>query len=303
MQEDIYYKIQQIQGADKFSSVQKIDLGWSSDEKYDVKTIEGKRYVLRISDIKDYELKKKEFEVIKRFSTLGFEMSLPIDFGKAKDESFSYMILSYVEGESLEHALPKLDEKMQYQLGEEAGLILKKIHDLKVPDAFKNDKDIKIKKLKQLQAYETSSLRMPGDSQVIDFIKKNIHLMGRQCSTFQHGDFHPGNLILTKNNTIGVIDFNRWDVLDPYEEFYKLESFSTSISIPFSRGQLDAYFNHNIPQEFWETLAVYAAHVAVYSIKWAEKFGDNDINYMKGMYHMILKHYDNFNQVIPSWYK
>ena len=36
---------------------------------------------------------------------------------------------------------------------------------------------------------------------------------------YQHGDFHPGNLIYMENGEIGVIDFNRWEVGDPYEEF------------------------------------------------------------------------------------
>jgi aminoglycoside phosphotransferase (APT) family kinase protein len=303
MKDFMHEQLKYIEGHENFISIQKIDIGWSSDQKYDVKTKQGQRYVLRVSDIKHYEFKKKEYEVIKLFSTLGFDMSQPIHFGKAEDDSFCYMLLSYVEGESLEDALPKLDEHKQYQLGLEAGSILKKIHQLQVPDAFKHDVHIQTKKLNQLHAYETSNLRMPGDQQVIDFIKKHIHLMGNQPSTFQHGDFHPGNLILTNDFRVGVIDFNRWDVLDPYEEFYKLECFSSAISIPFSKGQIDAYFNHHIPRDFWETLAVYAAHVAVYSIKWAEKFGEEDVNHMKKMYYMILDHYDNFNHIIPSWYR
>ena len=41
---------------------------------------------------------------------------------------------------------------------------------------------------------------------------------------------------------IGVIDFNRWEVGDPYEEFYKLESFGIEESIPYCVGQIDEYF-------------------------------------------------------------
>ncbi|PKK93457.1 MAG: aminoglycoside phosphotransferase [Tenericutes bacterium HGW-Tenericutes-6] len=292
-----------IDGHEDFTSIKKIELGWSSDQKYDIKAKNGKRYVLRLSDIKHYDMKKKEFEVIKLFSTLGFQMSMPISFGVSSDEKVCFMLLSFVEGQSLEDALPKLDEKMQYQLGRKAGLILKKIHALKVPDMFKHDLDIKTKKLRQLHAYETSDLRMQGDEKVIAYIKDHIDLMGKQRSTFQHGDFHPGNLILTKDHEIGVIDFNRWDVSDPYEEFYKLECFSAAISHPFARGQLDAYFDDDIPYTFFETLKVYSAHVALYSIKWAEKFGEKDINHMKEMYHMILDHYDDFKLTIPTWYK
>lgn len=295
-------RLRQVHEYEEFETIDIIHLGWSSDIKYDVRTKSGERCVLRISDMSYFETKKKEFETIQLFNALGFEMSKAICFRKAKDESFCYMLLSYIEGESLEEALPKLDVERQYQLGIEAGLILRQIHELKVPTGFKKIIDIREKKLKQLQAYESSLHRMPDDQTVIDFIKSNIHYIGNQEPTFQHGDFHPGNLILTKEGKVGVIDFNRWDIADPYEEFYKLECFSSAISVPFSKGQIDAYFNHKVPNDFWRTLAVYAAHVAVYSIHWAEKFGDEDIQNMKKMYEMILNHYDYFKKIIPCWY-
>lgn len=295
--------LKNIKLSETFIAIHKIELGWSSDEKYKIESSDGTSYVLRLSDIKLYETKKKEFEVIKRFSALGFLMSMPIDFGMLEDENYCYMLLTFIEGESLEDALPKLDEMTQYQLGLKTGFILKKIHSLEVPSDMIEERDIKEKKLRQLSLYESSSLRMPGDEKVIDFIKAHIDWIGKEKSTFQHGDFHPGNLILTKDMAIGVIDFNRWDINDPYEEFYKLECFSSSISIPFSKGQLDAYFDEEIPDAFWKALSVYSAHVALYSIKWAEKFGEEDILHMKELYHMIMRHYDYFERYIPNWYE
>lgn len=58
---------------------------------------------------------------------------------------------------------------------------------------------------------------------------------------------------------------------DPYEEFYKLESFGTEVSIPYCIGQIDAYFNDSVPMDFWIANAVYVAQASLYSIKWAEK--------------------------------
>ena len=37
------------------------------------------------------------------------------------------------------------------------------------------------------------------------------------------------------------------EVGDPYEEFYKLESFGVEVSIPYCIGQIDAYFEDAVP--------------------------------------------------------
>ena len=88
------------------------------------------------------------------------------------------------------------------------------------------------KKLWQLSCYENSQVRISGDEVAIDYAKENIDLILGQKPVYLHGDFHPGNLIFTDGRSIGVIDFNRWKVSDPYEEFYKLESFGIECSIP-----------------------------------------------------------------------
>ena len=116
-----------------------------------------------------------------------------------------------------------------------------------------------------------------------------------------HGDYHPGNLIYTDNGLIGVIDFNRWEVGDPYEEFYKLESFGIENSIPYCIGQIDAYFDDQIPEDFWSTLAVYVAQASLFSIKWAEKFGQEDIDSMVVRCRMHLMTTTIFETYIPKW--
>lgn len=87
------------------------------------------------------------------------------------------------------------------------------------------------------------------------------------------------------------------------EEFYKLESFGKEISIPYCIGQIEAYFKDEIPDDFWNTLAVYVAHASLYSIKWAEKFGQADIDAMIKRCLDAFKDYDYFKLVIPKWYK
>lgn len=293
---------QDIPNHDTWLTIEKIDKGYSKDSKYFIKTKNNDKQLLRISDISEYSDKEKEFAIISKYSKLGFTMSRPIDFGRCNNNQQVYMLLTWVEGVDLEDVLPQLDVATQYKLGREAGHILKKIHNLDLPkDEMPTETKIP-KKRKQLQSYMDSNVRIENDEAIIQYVNQNLHKMWLQPPVYQHGDFHPGNLIYTPEGGIGVIDLERWEIGDPYEEFYKLESFANELSIPYCQGQIDAYFDDAVPDEFWETLAVYAAHSSLYSIKWAEPFGQEEVNGMTIRCKKTLKHYNHFNNVIPSWY-
>ena len=292
-----------INNSSSWLSCEKIKKGWSSDEKYKIVTSDGQNLLLRISDISCFEAKKKEFEIVEKYSELGFAMSSPVDFGICNDGKSCYMLLTYVEGKDLEEALPQLSENEQYLLGREAGKILKKIHSIPVDECDIPTQTKRERKLYQLSRYEDSAnLRVADDEVAIKFVKNNIDLIWKENPVYQHGDFHPGNLIYMDNGEIGVIDFNRWEVGDPYEEFYKLECFGIEVSIPYSIGQIDEYFDDEIPNDFWGALAVYCAHAALFSIKWAEKFGQSDVDGMLERCKRAFENYDNFNSIIPKWY-
>ena len=279
-----------------------IEKGYSEDKKYRIKTNKGKYLLLRISDIHNFEKKKKEYDIIHKFLSLGFTMSEPISFGICNKGNSVYMILSWIPGKDLKEELRNLTEKQQYILGRKAGKILKKIHSLSVD---KSDIPIikrKDKKLLQLEKYENSNLRIPDDGEVLFFIRQNIERIENHSTSYLHGDFHPVNLIYTSDGNIGVIDFNRWKAGNPYEEFYKLESFGTEESIPYCIGQIDEYFENKIPEDFWKTLAVYVAHASLYSVKWAEPFGAEDIEDMKKRCEKAFENYDKFRNTVPKWY-
>ena len=298
-----YPWISDIESGETWESVEPVNKGWSSDEKYHIKTSSGEHLLLRISDITQYDEKKKEYGIIEKYATLGFPMSAPVAFGVCSGGQKVYMLLRWIEGCDLEAALPGLSEEEQYRLGREAGSILRKIHGIPldredIPTATK-----KGKKLWQLSQYEESNLRIPNDETAIRYVKENIDQIWKVPPVYMHGDFHPGNLIYMADSSIGVIDFNRWEVGDPYEEFYKLESFGTEISIPYCIGQIDAYFNDSVPTDFWVANAVYVAQASLFSIKWAEKFGQKDIDGMVERAKRAFADFDDFKRIIPAWYE
>ena len=277
-----------------------ISKGWSSDKKYLVETANGEFQLLRISDIEEYETKKKEYEIITKYSQLGISMSMPIEFGTCNEDKNVYMLLSWIEGRDLEEVLPELSEQEQYKLGRQAGIILRKIHSIPLDSADVPATTKREKKLMQLARYEESDVRISGDEIAVAYVKDNINSIWNKTPVYMHGDFHPGNLIYMPDGNIGVIDFNRWEVGDPYEEFYKLESFGVEISVPYCIGQIDSYFNDDVPEDFWTANAVYVAQASLFSIKWAEKFGQDEID---GMVRRARNSMTNdFKNTVPKWY-
>jgi len=294
--------LEDIKGYSTWKNVENISKGWSSDIKYLVTTDDDKKLLLRVSDIKYHDEKKIEYETIKKFSTSGIAMNQPVDFGVCNNGQNVYMLLTWVEGADLEEVLPTLCLSEQYELGLKAGKILRSIHSIKYDEKDIPKETKKEKLLIKLDKYINSDIKIENDEKVVDYIKNNIDSIWSVNPTFCHCDFHPGNLIYMPNKEIGVIDFNRWEITDPYEEFYKLSSFGVESSIPYCVGQIDSYFDGNIPENFWKALKVYVAWAALYSIAWASKFGEKEMSKMIERATRMINDYDGLTLDIPKWF-
>lgn len=282
-------------------SVEHVDKGWSSDSKYKITRNNDVDLLMRVSSIDKYNQKIKEFEMMQKFSQTGVNMSQPVEFGVINEKEI-YSLLTWMEGVDLEEVLPTLSKTTQYQLGLEAGRILRKFHSIPLDDLDIPSETKVAKKLIQIESYENSIHRVEDDEKIIDFVKNNLDKLWVHPPCYLHGDFHPGNLIINAGK-IAIIDFNRWEIGDSYEEFYKMQFFARPISVEFCKGQLRGYFGESIPEEFWEAQKVYVAHSSLYSIKWAEKFGDSEIENMKSIHYMVKEDYDDFNRLIPKWFE
>lgn len=116
-----------------------------------------------------------------------------------------------MDSQDIEEILSRLTESQQYHLGRNAGKIFKENYSIQAEydDIPKDSK--KDKKLLQLQRYEQSSVRINEDETAINYVKNHIDLIWKQNPVYLYGNYHPGNLIYTKENSIGVIDFNCWE--------------------------------------------------------------------------------------------
>ncbi|HEX9897294.1 MAG TPA: phosphotransferase [Dehalococcoidales bacterium] len=284
--------------------IEPVDKGWSADKKFYIEDNDGKKLLLRLADISQSEKKKTEYETMVKVQQLGISMSEPLSLGTCDSGKLVYILLSWLEGESAEEALPSLNVKTQYGLGFSAGQMLKKIHSIPAPENQPGWETRMRRKVElKVTQYKDCGHTVPNDKKIWQFIQENMKYLKNRPQTLQHGDFHVGNLIITPQGRLGLIDFNRLDYGDPYEEFCRLTAFSRRVSIPFARGQIDGYFNNQAPDLFFRLMALYTAIDAHFSIIWAIPFGENEIKGSLERSKMNYEDYQGFETYIPVWYK
>lgn len=295
--------MQDIQGSEDWETIREITGNWSNDRKFFIQKKDGEKLLLRLADSFLYEEKKKEYARVQRWNTLPFPMSQALAFGLCAQGSFSYTLLSWVEGESLDKLLPGMTKQEQYQLGVQAGKILKAIHGLPVDPVDLPKQDPQSLMLQRLSRYEQSDVRVKGDEPVIAYVKENLDKTRVGLPpVYQHGDFKVSNLVLTPEKELGIIGFHRQGCGDRYQEFDQLEAFDVEVSILFSLGQIHGYFDGDPDDSFWDALSVYSAYASLVSINWAKKFGDDEVARMQHRFAVTYEDHKAYANRIPKWY-
>lgn len=283
-----------------FTKVVKIEKGWSHDQKYKVTDKNGQNFLLRITPIEQYEQKKAEFENMQMASALGIPMCQPIEFGTCEEGVYS--IQGWIEGKDAREAIASLTDQEVYHYGYEAGKILRKLHFIKAPEGVEDWETFFNQKMnRKIESYKNCPLKYDNGDAFITYIEENRHLLKNRPLTYQHGDYHVGNLMIDDDGNIVVIDFNRNAYGDPWEEFNRIVWCAQAEPL-FASGMVDGYFDSDIPKEFWDLLALYISSNTLSSLPWAIPFGEGEIEVMKKQANDILDWYDSMKNTVPKWY-
>ena len=279
-----------------------IDKGWSGDRKYCVITAKGQKYLLRISPIERLERKRREYEKMREVAQLGIPMCLPVEFGVCEEGAYS--IQSWVEGVDAEETIMALEEKEQYRYGVDAGQLLAKIHTIPAPeDAPDWENRFNSKIDRKIAMYENCELKYDGGAEAfLEYLAHNRYLLCNRPQCYQHGDYHIGNMMIDKNGVLTIIDFDRDDFGDPWEEFNRIV-WCAQTAPAFASGMVDGYFGGEIPLDFWKLLALYICSNTLSSLPWAIPFGETEIQVMRKQAAEVLKWYDGMRNVVPTWYQ
>lgn len=276
-----------------------INKGWSCDKKYCLTTAGGDKYLLRVTPQEKAANREELFYLQEKVADLGVPMCKPLKFGKC-DEDF-YTIQTWIYGKDAEEIIPYVTDFDQYEYGLEAGIILKLIHSI---PAQENQPDWEVRfnaKMDQkIKIYKECPIEFEGAENFIRYIESNRNLLVARPQTFQHGDYHIGNMMI-ENGKLVIIDFDRYDFGDPWEEFNRIV-WCAQVSPSFASGIINGYFNYDVPQEFWDLLALYISSNMLSSVPWAYPFGDKEVETMLNQAKDVLHWYDNMQNTVPSWY-
>lgn len=277
-----------------------IDKGWSGDRKYCVTTTDGGKYLLRIAPSERYERKKQEFERMTQVAALDIPMCRPLEFGVCGEGV--YTILTWINGTDAEECIAALPEDKQYAYGLDAGRILRRIHSLPAPENVPQwEPRFNAKIDRKLAMYDSCPLKYEHGEALIRYLAENRHLLADRPQTYQHGDYHIGNMMVDHLDQLVIIDFEKDDYGDPWEEFNRIV-WSAQAAPRFAAGMVDGYFDGNVPEKFWRLLALYICSNTLGSLPWAIPFGEVEIQVMRNQAAQVLSWYDNMTNVIPNWY-
>ena len=282
-------------------NVEPLNKGWSNDKKYILTNNENYKFVLRVSKKDVYDKRYNQYQLLKSLESLNLNYPKAIDFGYL-DEEYIYLLLSYLEGEPAEDLINKYDESTQYKMGYHAGQMLKNIHsfepNIECPTWW--DK-YQPKAIRKIEAYLNSPIKHDKTEYLINYYKENIYLMKDRPQVLTHGDYHLGNMLIN-NDEIVVIDFDKMNMADPYDEF-KPYNWNVVRSEYFETGLINGYFCDNIPDDFFRILKFYTIEGIISHLPWALTFGEEEVKTALMMYQEALKWYDDFKLEIPTWYK
>ncbi len=278
-----------------------IEKGWSGDQKYCVVTASGETYLLRISPVERMERRKAEYERMKQVADLDIPMCLPVEFGVC-DEGV-YVIQSWIDGVDAEAIIPTMPQTQQYGYGLDAGNILAKIHSLPAPlNAPDWETRFNAKIDRKIAMYADCPLKYENGEAMLQYLAENRHLLKDRPQSYQHGDYHIGNFMLTTDGVLTVIDFDKDDFGDPWEEFNRIV-WSVQAAPFFAAGMVDGYFDGDVPMEFWKLLALYICSNTIGSLSWAIPFGEGEVTVMRKQAKNVLHWYDNMRCTVPTWYQ
>ena len=283
----------------EFRSLSPVSAGWSGDKKYCALGEDGRKYFFRITPPEKAERAKKSFELQKKMQALGVPMCAPLECGEVEDGF--YTLQSWVEGENAEDCVPTMPEEEQYTLGYESGVILKTIHSIPAPDGAEDwETRFNAKIDRKIKGYFDCPIKFDGAEAFLEYLAQNRFLLHGRPQCYQHGDYHIGNMMIERGKLV-IIDFDRYDYGDPWEEFNRIVWCAQSAP-RFAAGMVDGYFDGSIPMEFWRLLALYICSNTLSSIPWAIPFGEEEVRKFLDQAEEILGWYDGMKKVVPNWY-
>lgn len=237
------------------TSLVRIQSGNSKDRKYEMHTKDGEHCFLKISSVD----RKSLFEFIYAVQTELFRTGcLPNEpMGVGTCPGGSYLLDSWVSGDTLLRLLSAMGREEQYEKGRQVGLQILRLHEASMNQESVPPLSDMFKRV--LNRFKKTEHDLFGFRQeMICEIEKTIRNMDNRPTVLLHGDFHLNNIILDEKETPVIIDLETLCVGDPLWDIVSIMD-SCRLSHPFrwfNQGIVSAYTGDYSESE-WEIMASY----------------------------------------------
>ena len=259
----------------------------ASERKFYIETKQGIKRMLRITPMKDYKWVKNDDRGYEYMATVGINVPRQVSEGFFGDGAFVYQIWTWIDGEDLFEALPKMNHAEQYAVGIKCGEAARKIHTLSPlhddPEPWEIRCRHQVKE--KIQSYENNLKKSQSTDLLVRYLQDNMGLLANRPTTFLKGDWNTGNLMITPDGRIWLIDSAVYGG-DPWVEFWEISSEADEMR-QYYTGLIKGYFEGEPPEEYFPLFAFYMAKGY---LDW-----DYDPN-------CVLKWFDNMRNPVPTWY-
>lgn len=292
-----------IPGSEGWLDVIPVNEGWSGDEKYRVVGENGRQLLLRISPAEKAARRRGEFETLRRVNAqVAANIPQAVDCGTC--DGGVYTLLSWVPGRPVEEVLPELTADQQADLGAQAGRIARMLHDVPAPEGVEDwQARFSRKMARKVEQYRACPIKIPECADFAAYVRENGRLIEGRANRFQHGDLHVGNMVVDSGLQLGLVDFDRMDWGDPWEEFNRI-TWSAQCSPVFASAMVREYFGGEAPEAFWRLLALYMASNQLSCIPWAMPFGQEQVDVMIEQCRQVRAWYPGaYGDGAPVWFR
>jgi serine/threonine-protein kinase len=301
--------IKDIPGYNNFAKIEPVRKGVSAN-KYCVETSDGRKLLLNIDDVSEFERRKIIFDNMNLAAAQGVPMCLPVDLGVCNDGKNLYQLMTWCEGKDLDKELPKLSEVNQYVLGIKSGEILRRLHSVPAPDGLEDwyikYHDVYVERMYLSLNRDVVNVKIENQMEILGYFQRNKHLLKHRPQTLRHGDYHTGNLMVTDNLDLYVIDWNLMEYgnnyADPWEEFNRI--CHEEVIPHYTTGLIRGYFGGEPPAEFWDLLVLYLSATSLMLVSWAFYFEENK-DHREGCVQLVknvLCWFNDMTNPVPTWY-
>lgn len=285
----------------KITKIRLINEGHSHDMKYAVKTEDGSKFLVRLSNISFYNHRRTLFDMLQELREFDIPIQKPIEFGVCNGGQNTYQLLSWAEGMDAKIMLPKTSKIDQYKVGLQSGYTLRKIHSIPICKQGSWPEKVAKETTDRIQRYYSCGQSFINDEMLVDYIGKTLPLATKRPQSFLHGDYHLGNIVISNDRKLTVIDWNLFGFGDPWADFQRT-AWDVVISPYYVIGQLHAYFGEEPPLEFFRLLAFYISSNTIWGITWASEHAPDQLDFMLNQASNVLKWFNCFKSIQPTWY-